>query len=369
MNKFFHLAKNIAVSNFAELKRPYRITYILTHKCQLRCKMCNIWSKSPGKELSLEQIRRFFSQSNGFSWINLSGGEIFLREDLMDIIDTIFKHCRRLYLLDFPTNGFQPDLVERNVQKIISLYHPPKLLVTVSLDGTPEEHDRIRGMGGAWEKAVETFRRLRGLRSRGFDVFLGMTLQAANEDKFQETFASVDKRIGGLSYNDFHINIVQQSAHYYNNDSAGQPDRQRLWDSLNFINRQRKSSMTNPVAFLEQRYQLLARAYLDTGKIPVGCQALGASFFMAPDGTVYPCSIYNKPIGNIADSGYDINKLWNTSARAGLRKEIRQGNCPQCWTPCEAYQSILANILRLAVRGVRLAVEKNRKPQTANREP
>ena len=28
-------------------------------------------------------------------------------------------------------------------------------------------------------------------------------------------------------------------------------------------------------------------------------------------------------------------------------EEIRQGKCPQCWTPCEAYQAILANTLPL----------------------
>lgn len=347
VKRLFYLAKNIAASNFTELKRPYRMTYILTNRCQLKCGMCNIWNKPAGRELSLEQLRCFFSQSNGFSWINLSGGEIFLREDLMDIMESVFKHCRELYLLDFPTNGFLTDIIEGSVKKIISLYNPPKLLVTVSLDGPPELHDRIRGAGGVWVRAVETFRRLRLLRSRRFGVFLGLTLQPDNADKFPQTYAAVNDRIGGLKHSDFHINIIQQSAHYYNNDGIQPEDRRKLWESLTCVRRLRKSAMGGPVAFLERRYQRLAGTYLEENKAPLPCQALGSSFFMSPEGTVYPCSIYNRPAGNVADYGYDIYKLWGAACRAGLREEIRQGNCPQCWTPCEAYQSILANLWKL----------------------
>jgi hypothetical protein len=28
-----------------------------------------------------------------------------------------------------------------------------------------------------------------------------------------------------------------------------------------------------------------------------------------------------------------------------VQQEIWQGQCPQCWTACEAYQSILGNVL------------------------
>lgn len=264
----------------------------------------------------------------------------------MNIMDTIFKNCRRLYLLDFPTNGFNPDLVEASVKKILSLYNLPKLLVTVSLDGPPELHDTIRGVTGAWERAVETFRRLRLLRSRRFDVFLGMTLQPANADKFPETFEAVRQRIGDLAYRDFHINLLQRSAHYYANIGiAGIADKEKLWNQLRDIDKPRKS--LNPVALLEKRYQHLARIYLEKNETPIPCQAMGASFFMSADGTVYPCSIYNSPVGNVADFGYDIYKLWESAERVKCREQICQKQCPQCWTPCEAYQSILANLFNL----------------------
>ncbi|MFH1678356.1 MAG: radical SAM protein [Candidatus Omnitrophota bacterium] len=346
MSKLLQLAKQVIISNYSELKFPYRFTYILTNKCQFKCAMCNIWQKSAENELSLGEIKKFFGQSNSFSWINLSGGEIFLRTDLPEIIKIIFDNCKQLYLLDFPTNGFQTDIIVDIVKDILTIYKPPKLLVTISLDGPPELHDKIRNMAGSWIKAVETFKQLRKLRSSRFDVYFGMTLQPLNVNKIYQTVQSVNNHIGKIGYDDFHINLIQYSPHYYANiDAVKFRDKQELRAGLIGISRLRKVFLFSPVGFLERRYQRLAGVYIDRNKTPIPCQALSVSFFMDPAGNVYPCSIYDRMIGNIKDFDYDIFKLWNTASRRNLRKEICNGNCPHCWTPCEAYQSILANIL------------------------
>lgn len=344
MRRFLRLAQNIALSNLGELKSPYRFTYILTYRCQFKCNMCNIGKRLPADELSIEQIRAFFAKSNKFSWVNLSGGEIFLRNDLEEILDSLFKNCRTLYLLDFPTNGFATERIIETVKKIIAYYKPPRLIVTVSIDGPPAMHDAIRNTPGSWEKAVETFRRLRVLQNRNFRVFAGMTLQEVNLDKFRETFISVGERVSGLGYADFHVNLAQRSAHYYGNDDF-KPLAEDAAGKLEKIIRLRKRRPWDAVSFLEKRYQYWARDYLSKGSVPVRCQALSASFFMDPLGGIYPCSMYDKRIGSIADYDYDIYKLWDVYARRDLRREIINGGCPRCWTPCEAYQSILADLL------------------------
>lgn len=346
MRKLLRLAKNITVSNFSDLRLPYRFTYILTYKCQFRCTMCNIWQKSVSKELSLGQIEKFFEKYNGFSWINLSGGEIFLREDLPEIVKVMFERCKHLYLLDFPTNGFQTQIIADTVKKILESYKPAKLLVTVSLDGPKRLHEQIRNVPGSWERAVETFERLRRFRSGNFNVFFGMTLQRANMDSFEETFKSIDKQIGSLRYVDFHINLLQNSEHYYENTAIEESSsRHILSDRLDCIMKLRNASIFSPIGFLERRYQRLAKTYLDKNISPLPCTALSSSFFMDPAGNIYPCSIYSKGIGNIADFDYDILALWRSAGKSKTREEIRKGHCPQCWTPCEAYQNILANLL------------------------
>ena len=346
MSRLLELVKNITLSNFSELKSPYRLTYILTYRCHFKCGMCNIWKKAAGSELSMEQIENFFDTSNRFSWINLSGGEIFLRKDLPEVLDAILTKCKCLYLLDFPTNGYESGLITDTVRKIITKYRLPKLLVTVSLDGPKELHNQIRGVPGSWDKAVETFAELRKLRSGRFNVFFGTTLQPLNMDHFEETLDSVNRLIGQVAHDDFHINIAHSSSHYYGNpDAFRNNDSAALWNRVDRISAYRKGSPLDPVVFLEKRYQELSKIYLANNKSPVPCQALSASFFMDPAGDVYPCSIYDKSIGNIMDYDYDIRKLWAADYRIRIRKEIRSGLCPHCWTPCEAYQSILANLI------------------------
>jgi Fe-coproporphyrin III synthase len=345
MNRLMHLAKNILIANLGGPRYPYRLTFILTHKCRFKCSMCNIWKKSAENELSLEKIERFFEKSNRFSWINLSGGEIFLREDLSEILYIIFKHCENLYLLDFPTNGFETEQIACLVKKTLGLHKRVKLLVTVSLDGPRDTHDRIRGIPGSWDKALETFARLRALRNNRFGVFLGMTLQNANIAEFRQTFESVNKRLGGIGYKDFHVNLIQYSKHYYNNiENSGSEDRQILREQLRLITKTRPAYPVNPAGFLEKRYLRLADKYLRENRSPVPCQALSSSFFMDPSGNIYPCATYDKIIGNIEDYDYNIYKLWDNASRNKIRKDIIKGGCPHCWTPCEAYQSILADM-------------------------
>ena len=350
MFKFTALAKNVFLSNIKEMQFPYRLTYILTYKCNLKCQMCTIWQKK-ADELSLAQIEKFFKASNKFSWINLSGGEIFLRDDFLDIIRVMYDECKSLYLLDFPTNGFLSKTIVSSVERIMRDFPIPKILVTVSLDGPKDVHDRLRGVPGSWERALETFQGLRKFRSRRFGVFLGMTLQEHNFDRFEDTFREVSGRIEDVRYDDFHFNLVQYSPHYYSNtDVTSQLDFQKLWVKLNAIAKSRAHNPLSPVSFLEKRYHALAKTYLDSKKTPLPCQALCASFYMAPNGDVYPCSIYDKRLGNIADFDYDIYKLWKSAFRKTLRKEIKEGRCPHCWTPCEAYQAILANLLPMPKR-------------------
>lgn len=346
MKKLLKLAQRIIASNFADLKFPYRMTYIVTYKCQFKCGMCNIWQKPKQDEFSLTQISEFFKKSNQFSWINLSGGEVFLREDFLDIVEIILKNCSYLYLLDLPTNGFCSGHILKSVRKILSLYNIPKFIITVSLDGPPKVHNEIRNVPGAWDKAVETFNCLRDLRSSHFDVFFGMTLQPLNMGRFYETFESASVKIKKLKYTDFHINLLQHSQHYYGNrEEAVLNNGETLCQELNSIARVCRRPLLSAVSFLERKYQSLAKTYLNENKMPVCCQAFSASLFMDPLGNVYPCSIYDKPIGNAADFDYDIYKLWDTPFRRAVREDICRGNCPKCWTPCEAYQSILANLV------------------------
>jgi hypothetical protein len=38
-----------------------------------------------------------------------------------------------------------------------------------------------------------------------------------------------------------------------------------------------------------------------------------------------------------------LDPIWNSLEAQQMQREIWRGQCPQCWTACEAYQSLLGN--------------------------
>ncbi|MFH0861372.1 MAG: radical SAM protein [Candidatus Altiarchaeota archaeon] len=342
MLKEANLAANILKSNVGRLGFPYKLTFAVTGKCNSRCLSCGIWRKKPDGELTSEEIKTFFRKSSGFNWVDVTGGEIFLRNDIADILKSIIDNCKRLYNLHFPTNGLLTDRVVACAREIVKK-KPPKLIVTVSLDGPPKVHDRLRGVPGGWEKAVETFRQLKTVK--GVEVYFGMTLSNENAGLFQETLGSVRGELPGVTSEDFHMNIAHTSAHYYSNEiPAGGLRKDEIVNEVERF-RKLKGINLNPVFYLENRYLKSVKDYLKEGVTPLPCKAASVSCFISPDGTVYPCSIWDKPLGNLKEVDYEFRRIWNAPDFRQAAADAHSKRCPNCWTPCEAYQTLLGNAL------------------------
>lgn len=344
--KTLTLAKNIVVSNFKRLSFPYKLTFVATYKCQSRCVYCKIWEKKPVGELTLDEIKDFFKKSNRFSWVDLTGGEVTLRNDYVDIANAIITNCKNLYYLHTPTNGLAPALIEKRVKEILEL-KPNKFVVTVSLDGPRELNDKLRGIEGDFDKVVDTVKRLKQIKQKNFKVVIGFTLSSTNKGTFQQMINQVREEIPEMQPDDFHMNVVHISGHYYDNIDTNALNAD-LREDVKKYRESRKHKFT-PIGFLEDQYLRLADRYLQTGKTPVTCQALAGSVFIDSFGYVYPCTIYSKKMANIKEIDYDLGTYWNTEFVKKLREEIEQGKCPHCWTPCEAYQSILGKLHQIRI--------------------
>jgi MoaA/NifB/PqqE/SkfB family radical SAM enzyme len=350
MRRIVKLAYNVVRSNLTELSYPYRLSFSLTNRCQSKCIMCNIWQKPVVEELTLGEIDQIFSRYRRFSWVHLTGGELFMRDDFADIVKAIDRNSPGLYLLNFPTNGYQTDKIVAMIHEILEHTAIPRIMVSVSLDGPRELHDRIRGLPGSWERAVATFQQLRKLNSGRFSVYLGYTLQDSNLYSFEETVITARNELGKLTNDEIHVNIAHISGHYYaNSNFNGIPEPNATRKVMDLIIGSRKRKRFDPVSILEYRYQKLARTYQQSGTVPLTCQAGAASCFVDPAGNVYPCSIFALPIGSLRENEYDLAKIWKTANKSSIRQLIKEGSCPGCWTPCEAYQTILANLLSKGV--------------------
>jgi radical SAM protein with 4Fe4S-binding SPASM domain len=344
------LGMAVVRANASRPSAPLKLNLCLTYWCQYRCKTCNIWRRKPSDELTTDELRGLVRENPHVTWVDLTGGEIFLRQDIDDIFEAIVAGWRRLALLHFPTNGFQTDRIVKSVERLARA-RAVRTIVTVSVDGDEALNDDIRGIKGGFRRQVETFKALR--RLPGIAATFGMTLSTFNLGRFEDTFAALARECPGLTVDDVHLNVAQKSGHYYGNAEmdamAPEPAAARV-EMLRY--RKARGPVRSPQQWLETAYLDTLDQFLSTGRTPMPCHALRSSCFIDPWGVVYPCITYSRPIGRLRDTGMQLDPIWNAPETAQVQREIWAGDCPQCWTACEAYQSILGNMLAFRRRPI-----------------
>lgn len=339
MKKKFSLIRSVFLSNFKKsAPSPYKITFILTYKCNLRCKICKIWERPRGEELNIAEIEKIFKGLNNLCWLDLTGGEITLRKDLVEVIKAIIKSSRRLSFLHVSSNGSSPGAVFLLAKEILKLNVTP--IINISVDGPMDINDELRGVEGSYLKSLETFKLLKGLGKGHY--YLSCTISNHNFDHLDRFLSGLKDDMPCFSFSDIHFNVFHTSSNYYKNDGIkglsglrfdGMKKYLKLCENGNLIKR-----------FLENEYIKGLSGYLDGNKHPVICQALKSSCFINPYGVVYPCGFYDRPIGDLRNCGYDMGNIWNKPDVLNARGDIENMHCPGCWTPCEAFPSILGSL-------------------------
>ena len=337
-------ARQVALANVQRLSVPLKVNFAMTYWCQYRCKTCTIWQRRPQGELTTDEILQFVRNTADVSWLDVTGGEIFLRSDIGEVLEAIVVSWKRLALLHFPTNGFLTDRIVEVCERLAAR-GGPQIVVTVSIDGNESLNDETRGIRGGYRRQIQTFTALR--RIRGIRPVFGMTLSSYNVGRFDETFRACQHDCPGLEIGDFHLNVAQLSPHYYGN--AGTPEilpaREGVVRELRLYRSMRRIPRT-AAEWLEGEYLRRLEKYVETGTLPMRCHSLRSSCFIDPFGTVFPCITYSRPLGSLRDTGMNLAPIWNAPPTAAIQSEIWDGDCPQCWTACEAYQSILGNLAR-----------------------
>lgn len=341
------LGAAIAGANVRSPSLPYKVTFVATYHCNFRCEMCGIWQKKSVDEMTPQEVGLFFDRWPQFRWVHLTGGELFMRRDLDDLVAAMQERCRSLFLLNFPTTGWFGDktvsLVERTLRRGIG-----RLMVTISVDGPKALHEEMRGLPGSWDRAIETYRRLRGIRRSNFQTVIGMTLLAKNAARVDDTMDAIRAVIPDFGRRELHLNIGHESGHYYDNLGYRQPTHHGEVLRAVEDHRRQTGSALQPVAFLENRYQGLIAKYYETGRSPLPCTALSSSCFIDAYWNLFACSIWTEKVGNLRDARFDLGALWDSDRRRGLREEVVAERCSHCWTPCEAYPTILGNLAKAA---------------------
>ncbi len=183
--------------NRASFVKPSVITFDVTDRCSLRCKTCSKWSsRIVRKELDVsawKEIICSLKQWLGNCRVCISGGELFLRDDIFEIIS--FARGRGVYVTAI-TNGYHID--RAMVEKI----QASRLQgISVSLNGiTSAVHDFTRGVKGSYEKVLLAIDLLNGNKKNMF-VCIETILMRQNQHEIIDLIKFFkEKHLDGITF-------------------------------------------------------------------------------------------------------------------------------------------------------------------------
>jgi hypothetical protein len=185
----------------------------------------------------------------------------------------------------------------------------------------------------------------------------GQTTSQLVEHTFGEVNAALKTRAEApIAWSTLHLNIPHFSTHYYGNLASkakdgfgGEAHRGEIAVALRQAADHASRGGPATMRTIERIYRAEAMRYLARGRTSITCSALLSTVYLSEKGEVYPCTIWDQPLGNVRQTGYALMPLVEAARRRGLRQTIVDSRCPICWTPCEAYPSILASPLRSTI--------------------
>lgn len=278
----------------------------LTYACNLRCVHCCVVPEDR-PELDTGEVKRVLEElaAKNCLYVALSGGEIFLRQDLDDILQE--AHGLRFTIV-LMTNGtlIPEDLIPRL----------PKLgvgQVNLSLYGdVPDVHDRVTQVPGSFEKTVASVRRL---KDSGMRVRIGVMLLTQNAARIRQ-MAEFAEGLGTV----------------WNIDPTVSPKRDGSTGPLAF--RASESDLAELFEYYEARTGDVKRM-VDAWQKEEWlsgrpCAAGTAACAISPYGDVFPCGVLRLAAGNVREKPF--GEIWEHSEVLRRVRAVRRRDLKPCAT-------------------------------------
>ncbi|MGQ9507577.1 MAG: radical SAM protein [Candidatus Bathycorpusculaceae bacterium] len=307
--------------------KPYHVQWMITRKCNYRCKGCNVWREQDMEELSTEEVKRGLDilRELGVVEIVFSGGNPLLREDIGEILD----YASRFFITTVYDNG------STAAEKMDALRCVD--FVAISLDSLDSrKNDYVKGVKGSWEKAMQTIEKL---HANGIRVGVSPTISQFNLYEMVDfTNYFLEKGIPVwyclYSYDSFKdsnqlFKIGRKNDEFVITNNKAMVE---LCDSL--MDMERKNSN---VLITAKTLEAVKNLYLN-GKRIWRCRALRNFFIIDHLGRVAGCHL-NKPVASI----FDLPKVWNSEEFNALRRVYSE--CSKCIYLCYIVYSLHGSVV------------------------
>jgi len=346
----------LAYHGLLEPPAPINLTLSITNMCNSRCQSCDIWKIYPAEkdrlaeELSVEEIEKIFSKIGRVYFFNISGGEPFIRKDIVDIVRLACEHLKPR-VVHCPTNALSPRRVADLCEEILvgmKQWGPEGVKFTVkpSFDGVGEFHDWVRGIPGNYAKLVETLRLLRELRERHdhLRIGVGTVISTMNLSHLPDIIEQ-SSRFGVDTY----ISEVAEEREEMRNVSSGiTPTHEQYGKAIEDFRAETLGRLEGATGMelltqaMRYEYYEITRRWLRDREQVIPCFAGISNAHISAYGDLWPCAILagSKGLGNLKDVDYDFWALWHSSRAAEVRAGIKAGEC-DCPLANQAYANML----------------------------
>ncbi|MCW3981160.1 MAG: radical SAM protein [Candidatus Bathyarchaeota archaeon] len=307
------------------LDRPHHVQWMLTRRCNYRCKSCDVWrGGSLPEELSIDKVRAGLDilHDLGVVEIVLSGGNPLLREDIGEIIDYASKY----FITTIYDNG---SLAAKKVDILRKAD-----FVAISFDTLDEEkYDYLKGVPGAWKNAMNS---IRTLHEEGISVGVSPTISQLNMNEildFTEHFRNRGIPVLYCLYQ--HDSLAQPMFQIgEKNEELEITDKEGLAKICGELIE--KKSKSRGILITKKTLNTLRELYLN-GRRTWSCRALHSFFTIDPEGKVAACHL-QEPVGTI----FDLPKLWSGEKFKELRRTYNE--CTECSYMCYMFYSLHASV-------------------------
>ncbi|MEW5744756.1 MAG: radical SAM protein [Nitrospirota bacterium] len=330
--------------------RPIHLTFFLTRRCNARCPFCFYLKSgndpSGGRpELSLDEIEKVSRSLGTLLWLAFSGGEIYLRSDLVAIAETFYRNNRPAIML-FPTNGLLPEVIRDKTEEIVRSCRESVIAVKLSLDGLGDDHDRLRATPGSFAKTMETCALLGRLVDRypHFELGINTVFCAENQDAMEAIIGFV-KGLAAVKTHTISMVRGDLADRRYKDIDIEKYDRaiarleENLRDRTAPVYRFRGARIKAAQDILQRR--LIHRTWREQKRI-VPCYAGRLNLVLTECGDVFPCEMLTEPFGNVRDCQYDMGTVIRSASAKKSIESIRAGRCC-CTHECYFMTNILFN--------------------------
>lgn len=331
-------------------RRPIQLTFFVTKRCNLQCPFC-FYLKTKEKptggegELTLHEIERVASSLGPLLWVAFSGGEIYLRDDLVEISTAFYKRTSPAIML-YPTNGMMPTVIRDTTEEIARRCRDSVVAVKLTIDGLEKRHDAIRNAPGNFQKTMQTYELLAGLLEDypNFELGVNTVFCSENQDDMDEVIGFVSR----LKYVKTHtISLVRGDL---SDERYKAVDFEKYRRAIGLLERNLKNAASGIYRFKGARIKaaqdIVQRRLIHQTTVQqkrlVPCYAGRLNLVLRENGDVCPCEILPEQFGNIRDHDYDMARLLSSGNVGRILRSIKNNVC-YCTHECYFMTNILFN--------------------------